>query len=343
MKSRAALLTEYGKPLSMGDIEIPDPVGEAVILKVEGAGVCRTDLRIWRGVEARPGSKLPIVLGHENAGRVYAVGDSVIGLKEGDPVIVYATWGDLSCRYCREGRYSLCKNQVIPGQNTNGGFSEYMYVPSYRWLVKLGSLSPKDAAPLADAGTTSMGAVRSAIPYFSKHSDALVLLNGIGGLAIYLIQILKSLFNVTVVGISRKEEHRELARKLGADYAIELKELEDLVKRVRPEGASVAIDLVGTPESVSTLTSALSPGGATVVVGMEGRKVEAINFDLVVWDKAIVGSNYGTINDLNDVVKLTEAGKVRSIITQYSLDDVNSALSSLDSGEVSSRLVITPK
>jgi len=341
MKSRAALLKEFNKPMPIEDVEIREPKGEEVVIRIEGAGICRTDLRIWKGLEARPTFKLPIILGHENAGKVVSVGDNVKRISVGDRVVVYATWGDLSCRYCREGKYSLCKNQVIPGQTINGGFSEYMWVQSYRWLVKINNISPEEAAPLADAGTTSMGAVRQALPFINKFVNPVVIVNGIGGLAVYTIQILRALVNnLTIVAISRSEKHRELALKLGANYAVNMKEAEGIFKKLSE--ASAVIDLVGTEESVYNLSKFLAQDGALILVGLEGKKICLDTFDTVVWNKKLLGSNYGTLNDLEDVVKLAEEKRIRSFIVKRSLEEINEAFKDLDEGKIEGREVIIP-
>jgi len=345
VKSKAALLKKFSEPLSVEYIDIPEPKGEEVLIKVGGAGVCRTDLRIWKGLEQRPNFKLPIILGHENAGSVVAVGELAEGkVKIGQNVIVYATWGDLTCRYCREGKYFLCRNQTIPGQTTNGGFSEYMTVKSYRWLVNLNTLKPEDVAPLADAGTTSMGAARKAIPFLSKFGEPLIILNGIGGLAVYAIQILRALMdNLMIVAISRSKKHRDLALELGADYAVEMKDAKTLINKLTHGlGASAAIDFVGTEETVYNLTKLLAQDTALVLVGMEGKKISVDVFDTTVWEKRILGSNYGTLNDLEDVVKLSENGKIKPHVTKLSLDEINTTFKDLDEGKVEGRQVITP-
>lgn len=344
MKSKAALLKEYGKPLVLDEVEIPEPKADQVVIKIEGAGVCRTDLRIWKGLEARPGFQLPIILGHENAGRVVEVGDLVKNVKPGDEVIVYATWGCGVCRYCKEGKYPLCRRQYIPGQNTNGGFSEYMLVWSERWLVKLEGLNPVEAAPLADAGTTSMGAIRQALPFIYKFGEPVVLVNGIGGVASYAIQILKSMVkDMILVGISRSKKHRDLALELGADYAVTLDEAKDLVDKLSGGiGASVAIDMVGTEDSVYRLTELIAPDTAVVVVGLEGKRLAIPTFESVVYNKKILGSNYGTINDLEDVVKLARSGKIKAVITKRPLEEINEAFKDLDEGRVEGRQVIIP-
>lgn len=344
VKSKAAVLKEFGKPLVIENIDIQEPKADQVLIEVKGAGVCRTDLRIWKGTEIRPRFQMPIVLGHENAGKVVKVGEMVKGVKPGDNVIVYATWGCNTCRYCKEGKYNVCKDQYVPGQNTNGGFSEYMLVWSEKWLVKLNNLNPIEAAPLADAGTTSMGAVRQALPFIYEYTDPIVLVNGVGGVSSYAIQILKTLVkDITVIAISRSQRNRDFALELGADYAITLDEAKELVDRLSHGlGASVAIDMVGTEESLYKLTKIIAPNSAVVVVGLEGTRIAIPTFEAVVYNKKVLGSNYGTINDLEDVVRLAENNKIRSIITRRSLDEINEAFKDLDEGKIVGRQVIIP-
>ncbi len=100
MRIRALILREYNKPLMEDHVEIPEPGDdESVIVRVGGAGMCKTDVRLWKGVEPGRPNRLPFVLGHENAGIVERVGSKVQGLKPGDRVLVYAIWAD--CTYCR--------------------------------------------------------------------------------------------------------------------------------------------------------------------------------------------------------------------------------------------------
>jgi len=342
MNSRAALLKYPGNPLELGEIQLREPRGPEVLLRVKGAGVCRTDLRIVKGEEARPNIKLPMALGHENAGIIEAVGENVVGLNVGDAVAVYATWGCMRCRYCREGKYSLCKEQEIPGQTTHGGYSQFMLVPSFTWLVKLGGLDPVSAAPLADAGTTSMGAVRKVSNRLGPNSTVVVY--GAGGVALYLIQVIKALHsNVKVIAVSRSEERRMAASRRGADLAIHPKDLVESVRALSSEDAQVAFDVVGDEKSTALLSQVLSSDGEIVLVGLEGKSLSLPTFETVVWEHKVLGSNYGTLNDLEDVITLAREGKVSLNVRTYPLEEVNEALSALDRGEVvDTRLVVVP-
>ncbi len=341
MESKAAILKEFDKSFEIDNIRIKEAKGEGVIIRVEGAGMCRTDLRIWKGTEPRPGLKLPFVLGHENAGTVVEVGDEVQNLKKGDKVIVYAVWGDQTCKYCREGKFMLCKNQTIPGQSFYyGGFSEYMYVPSFRFLYKI-NIDPVIAAPLADAGLTSYAAVKKSLRFLKPSST--VILYGFGGLGIYALQALKVLGPyVNIIAVARSEKKLDLIQKLGA-VPSKPGELKSVVNNVsNGNGASVAIDFVGNEDSTMNISKNLESGGAIIEVGMEGKTLRVPTFDSVVWEYELIGSNYGTINELGEVVNLTERGLIKPYIIKRKLEEINDAMHDLEKGEVLGRQVIIP-
>src|SRR5690606_35210375 len=127
-----------------------------VIVKIGGAGVCRTDLHLIEGVWAETlGTPLPFTIGHENAGWVHAVGSHVTNFKVGDPVIVHPVMSCGKCLRCRAGEDMHCENLKFPGLTVDGGYAEYLKT-SERALIKLeDNVKPSDVAPLADAGITA--------------------------------------------------------------------------------------------------------------------------------------------------------------------------------------------
>jgi D-arabinose 1-dehydrogenase len=343
MKARVLMIKKFGQPLLMDTVDIMEPDDdEAVLLKVHGAGMCRTDLRLWRGEEPREGFSLPFVLGHENAGTVEAVGRRVRGFQVGDRVIVYAIWSDLTCRYCRAGLYMQCRAQAIPGQSYYyGGYAEYLYVPSFRFLVKI-DIDPVDAAPLADAGLSSYSAVKKALGKI--YPGSLVVVYGVGALASYAIQYLRVLApQAKILAVSRSGVKLRWARELGAHEAVRPEDLEESIKRISSEGASVILDFVGNEVSATTI-KLLEPGGLVVLVGMEGKNYPIPVFEGTVWQYQIVGSNYGTISEMEEVVRVVRDAGIRSFAekVRFEEEEVNRALIRLEKGEVLGRFVISP-
>ena len=347
MRSRAALLTEFKTKMSIGEIDIKEPKGESVLLRILGAGVCGSDVEIWKGNIIRKGFELPFVLGHENVGEVVEVGEKVKNLKPGDKVLVYAVWSDLTCNFCLEGRFNLCINMAVPGQSFfYGGFSDYMYIDSYRFLHKIKSGSITDFAPIADAGTTSYSAVKKSLAEIGNRTDSTAIVYGVGGIALYTIQIMRVLAPmIPIIAVSRKDEKLKFAEKLGADVAIKPSELEQTVKGFTSgDGKISVIDLVGSRESMININESLKTrvNSSIVLVGLYGREGNFPVFDLVGNEKKIIGSNYGTMLDFIDASNLLEQKRIKSYVIQHPLDEVNLALDEIQDGSEIGRHVLCP-
>ncbi|MEM3192839.1 MAG: NAD(P)-dependent alcohol dehydrogenase [Candidatus Parvarchaeota archaeon] len=343
MEFNAMVLSKFNEPLTLQKLQIGEPHGREVIIKILAAGMCGTDFAISQGIELKPGFKLPMVLGHENVGEIINMGDLVENYNIGDKVAVYPAWGCGKCRWCRSGYPNLCPYQATPGQTGyNGGYAEYMVVPDYNWLYKIGTLNPVEVAPLVDAGTTSLGAIKKILPNVSPGSCVIV--NGVGGLATYTIQLLKALMpSLTIIAVSRKDSHLAFARKLGADIAIKPAELKENVDDVTgKEGADAAIDLVSNNDTVQLLNSVLSVNGKLVLVGAYGESANLNVFTTMVYQHSISGSNYGTYQDMVDVIKMYSMKLINSYIIKRKLEDANEGLEAIRSGSVLGRQVIVP-
>src|SRR5690554_4167879 len=151
---KAARIHAYGRPLVIEDVPMPEPRAGEVLIRVEGAGFCHSDVHVMDGdIKVLP--RMPLILGHENAGTVAAVGKGVQSVQEGDPVVVFGAWGCGRCDYCVTGQEQLCPTPQWAGLSMHdGGYAEFMLVPHERYLVKLTNLKPVDAAPLTDAALT---------------------------------------------------------------------------------------------------------------------------------------------------------------------------------------------
>ena len=181
--------------------EVPEPkiAGPLdVIVKIGGAGVCRTDLHIVEGQwDARVHTTLPYVLGHENAGWVHEVGSGVTNVQPGDTVILHPLVSCGLCRACRAGDDMHCENNSVPGLTRDGGMAEYL-LTSARACIKLNpETRPQDVAALADAGITAYHAVRKAIPLLYPGTTCVVI--GAGGLGHIGIQCLAELTSTKII------------------------------------------------------------------------------------------------------------------------------------------------
>ena len=173
-ESSTARLHEYGKPLQIDEVPIPEVKGDEVLVRIAGSYVCSSDLDLMSG--RVPGIRLPLTLGHNNAGYLEQVGPDVPDfLKEGTSVAVFGGWGCGHCRFCRQGEEQLCGLTTWVGFGVDGGYAQYLHVPAHRHLIKLNELDPIETAPLIDAGLTPYRAVKLTLPYLYPGSAAVIL------------------------------------------------------------------------------------------------------------------------------------------------------------------------
>src|ERR1700751_5751691 len=217
---KAVRLHKFHTQPGIDDVPEPKISGPLdVIVKIGGAGVCRTDLHIIEGQwDAAMGTPLPYILGHENAGWVHEVGSAVTNIAVGDTVILHPTPTCGLCRACRAGDDMHCENSTFPGLSTDGGMAEYL-LTSARACVKLDpKTQPKDVAALADAGITAYHAVRKALPLLYPGTTAVVI--GAGGLGHIGVQCLDELTGTTIIVMHRNPGALKLATELGARHTV---------------------------------------------------------------------------------------------------------------------------
>jgi D-arabinose 1-dehydrogenase len=146
-----------------------------------------------------------------------------------------------------------------------------------------------------------------------------------------------------IIAVSRSERKLRWARELGAHEAVTPQDLREAVRRISPEGASVLLDFVGNDASASAIKY-LEPGGLVVLVGMEGKSYPFPVFEGTVWQYRLVGSNYGTINEMVEMIELARSHGIRSFVEPvgFSGEKIMEAYSKLERGEVLGRFVIVP-
>jgi propanol-preferring alcohol dehydrogenase len=338
---RAARLHEYGKPFQIDEVPQPEPGPGEVLLRIGGAGACHSDLHIIHG-EIPGQGPLPRILGHENAGWVEALGPGATGFEPGEPVVVYGGWGCGLCRFCLGGQEQLCDTLRWGGVGPPGGYAEYLLVPSTRHLVRIGDLDPATAAPLTDAGLTPYRAVKRVAPTLVPGSSALLI--GAGGLGHMALQFLKLLSPAKVIVADISPEKRRSALQLGADVAVDPGD-DDAAAQIREasggEGVTVALDLVGTDGTLALAAQSIARQAHVVVVGLAGGSVP---FSFFGWpaEAVLTSSNWGTRNELAEVVALAQAGAVSVLVERSPLEEINDVFARLEQGQVSGRVVLVP-
>ena len=325
--------------------EVPDPVISGpldVIVKIGGAGVCRTDLHIIEGQwDAAMGTPLPYILGHENAGWVHEVGEAVTNVKPGDTVILHPTPTCGLCHACRAGDDMHCENSSFPGLSTDGGMAEYL-LTSARACVKLDpNTRPQDVAALADAGITAYHAVRKALPLLYPGTTAVVI--GAGGLGHIGIQCLAALTATNIVVVDRNPEALKLAEQLGADTTVvaDGKHVDAVKELTNGKGAHVVLDFVAEQGAEMDGWQLTANAGSYFVIGYGGT-LTIPTLDIISTERNVIGNIVGTYNELAELMALAQAGKVTLHTRAYPLTAAPDALADLDAGRVRGRAILVP-
>jgi NAD+-dependent secondary alcohol dehydrogenase Adh1 len=325
--------------------EVPEPTITHpldVIVKIGGAGVCRTDLHIILGQwDERMGTPLPYTLGHENAGWVSEVGSAVTNVAVGDTVILHPTPTCGLCHACRAGDDMHCINSTFPGLSTDGGMAEYL-LTSARACIKLDpSTQPKDVAALADAGITAYHAVRKALPLLYPGTTCVVI--GAGGLGHIGIQSLAALSATRIIVVDRNPDALKLAEQLGANHTVvaDGNQVEAVKDLTNGNGAHVVLDFVAEEGAENEGFEMTAAGGSYFVIGYGGT-LHIPTLDIISTERNIIGNIVGTYNDLVELMDLAQAGKVTLHTRTYPLDAAVEALNDLDAGRVRGRAILVP-
>lgn len=347
-----ARIHEYQKPLVLESIPTPSSIsGEAILVRIGAAGLCHSDLHLINGEwkDAIP-LQLPKIPGHENAGWVEAIGETVPeGLfRRDDLVAIFGGWGCGVCRFCKRGDEQMCVAPHWPGlSQRDGGYSEYILVPSYRFLVKVserGKLSPEEIAPLTDAGLTPYRAVKKVRHMLVPGTSIAVV--GIGGLGAYGIQYARLLApNSTVIAMDRNDKKLSLAASFGADRTVNLssKSLRDEVMQFTGgRGVDVVIDTVAAENTIRDSVRMLAKGGALVVVGLFGSQICVPTLPAIVNEYQIIASLWGNYSELSEVIELASQRKIKHSFQKFSLREINRAVELLKQGQITGRAVIVP-
>ncbi len=326
------------------DVPTPEPGPGEVLLKIAGAGACHSDLHVVAGMAA---GKLPwgppFTLGHENTGWVAAIGSGVKGVSEGEAYAVYAAWACGRCTACAVSAENYCLNQ--PGMRgcglgEDGGMAEYMLVPATRYLVPLGDLEPRDAAPLSDAGLTPYHAIKRSLLLLTPDASAVVI--GVGGLGHMAVQILRAMTSVRIIAIDTSSERLALARSLGADDIVVSNEdaLATVLELLHGQ-ADVVLDFVGAQATVDLARKLVRPNGDCTIVGLGGGSLP-VSQDKVSWGARVSMPLYGSIAELREVIALARRGRVHARVSRFPLERAHEAYAQMEAGTFEGRAVILP-
>lgn len=341
---KAVRLHAYSRRPQLDEVAEPAITGpHDVIVRVGGAGLCRTDLHIRDGwfAPAVP-TELPRTLGHENTGWVHEIGSAVEHVRVGDAVICHPQLSCGLCPACRIGDDMRCSSGLtFTGLNRDGGFAELLRTTDRGVLPLPPGLEPAAVAPHADAGLTAMHAVGKAVPLLGPGTHVAVV--GVGGLGHIGIQCLRALTAATIIAVDPDAEALTLATECGAHHVVPADDRQiDRVREVTGgAGAEVVIDFVGEGDAVGAALSMVRPRGSYLVVGY-GGELRVPTFTLVLAEISVVGNAVGTHDDLRRLVALAASGAVSVRTRTYPLDAFADAFDDLERGRMHGRGVLVP-
>jgi alcohol dehydrogenase, propanol-preferring len=336
---KAAVLRELGKPPVIEEVPTPVPGPGQVLIRVAACGVCHSDLHLADGDWdlLRPITKLPLILGHEVAGTVSALGDGVTELRVGDRVgVPWIHWTCGECEFCREGKEELCLKQQVTGCTVDGGFAEYLLAPATHAAPLPDVLSSEEAAPLLCAGLTVYKAMKAS----GIAQGQRLAIFGIGGLGHLAVQIARAM-DIHVCAVDVSDEKLEFAKSLGAEWTVN-SSTEAVHKRIRAlGGAHVAMVASASPAAYETALRCLRRGGTLAVVGMANEPFKVSAVSLISGETRIVGSAVGTRADLRELFELVGRFPIRCKVETRGLEEVGGVFEELRKGGVLGRIVLT--
>ncbi len=353
MVMKVARIVKPNKPLEMKEVEIPKPKGSQVLVKIQSSGVCHSDIHLWEGgyqglggeflKATERGVQYPLTPGHEIAGVVEDMGDEVPEeFRKNDRVLVYPWMGDGLCPACRAGSENLCDKPRSLGIYTDGGYAEYILVPSYRYLVKLDNDADMDAsATLSCSALTAYSAVKNTE---IKPNDNVVIV-GAGGLGLMAIQLAKAITGAKVIALDIDENKLQTAKKEGGADIIVNSRKEDAAKAVMEStdkmGADAIIDFVNASKTAELDMQMLRKRGKVVLVGLFGGELQLSLVTMPTRAYKLIGSYTGNLTDLLELVSLAKRGVIKPLISdRFKLNQATEALSKLKEGKIVGRAVI---
>jgi propanol-preferring alcohol dehydrogenase len=336
---KAAVLHGFKKPLEFEDVPRPLPDTNDLLIQVEACGVCHSDLHVADGdwSQFTGITKMPLILGHEIAGRVVEKGSTVREFQTGDRVgVPWIHWTCGECEFCREGNENLCIRQKITGVTVDGGFAEFVRAPASHALKIPDGLPAVEAAPLFCAGLTVYRALKQA----RISPGQRLAIFGIGGLGHAAVQIGKEL-GAEVIAIDVADEKLQLAESLGAASGINASSTDAPKELRRKGGVHAALVTSAAKAAYDTAFACVRPTGALLVVGLPSENICFPPIMMAAKEVRIQATAVGTRQDLREVLALAAKGKIHCHVATRPLSEANAVMDQLRRGQVSGRIALS--
>lgn len=333
---KAAVVREFGKPLTIEEVQVPRPDPGHVLVKIEACGVCHTDLHAAKGdwpVKPNP----PFIPGHEGVGYVAAVGAGVTHVKEGDRVGIpwlYTACGH--CEHCLGGWETLCEQQKNTGYSVNGGFAQYALADANFVGLLPGSVDLIEIAPVLCAGVT----VYKGLKVTDTRPGNWVVISGIGGLGHMAVQYAKAM-GLNVAAVDVDDDKLALARRLGAQVTVNAMTT-DPAAYLKKEigGAHGALVTAVSPKAFEQALGMVRPGGTVSLNGLPPGSFPLPIFNMVLSGVTVRGSIVGTRLDLQESLDFAAMGKVKATVSTDRLENINDIFARMHEGKIEGRVVL---
>ncbi len=302
---KALQLVAQGRPLEEVDIEVDAPGPSDVIVRVEAAGICHSDVH-YRSGPLGP-KELPVTLGHEVAGSIVAVGDAVGDDRLGERVCLHYQTFCGSCRWCTAGHEQFCPDGRMLGNSRSGGFAEFITVPSVNAVYLPDQVPMEHAAVMMCSSATALHALRQARTVPTDR----VAVWGVGGLGMSAIQLAGAMGVEQVFAVDRNVERLGLAEELGA---IPVDANDDPVAHLREVtggGVDVALELIGSGATMKQVVDVLGPRGRAAIVGLSDQTIEIAPYgELVGREAEVIGVSDHLLSEIPELLDFYVAGQL---------------------------------
>lgn len=341
---KAVQLVKIGQPLELYDIPVPNISPQDVLVKVKAAGICHSDAHYRAGVS--PVRLLPMTLGHEVAGVVEKVGETVAGLQPGDRVCLHYMVTCGHCEYCNMGSEQFCTSGSMIGKYRPGGYAEYIGLPA-RSVFKLPEEIPfEQAAIMMCSSSTSFHALRKS----RLKAGETVAVFGVGGLGMSAVQLAYAMGAPQVFGVDLNPDKLALAEEYGAIpiNAGQMDAVKEIKRLTHGKGVDVALELIGIPTTMRQAIKCVGVFGRIALVGLSDKTIEVHPYvELLGKEAEIIGVSDHLASEIPTLIEFVRLGKldlsrVISHTIPLEADAINEAFDQLDAYSHTGRVVITP-
>ncbi len=308
-------------PLEFADVETPAPRANEIQIAVRVCGICHTDLHTVEGEIALP--KLPVIPGHQIVGTVESAGQGVTRFQVGDRVgVPWLNWTDGTCDFCKRGQENLCENARFTGQHVDGGYTEYTVVDE-KFAYRIPDVfADAQVAPLLCGGVIGYRALRLSDLQRGERLG----LYGFGSSAHIVLQIAQH-WDCEVYVFTRGEEHRRLARELGAVWA-------GGTENKPPMMIDRAIVFAPVGHLVIQALRVMRPGGTVAHAGIYSTPIPQFDYDLLYHERTVRSVANSTRQDVEELLLVAAEIPVRTEIETFPLHDANRALQMMKASKI---------